>query len=126
MLRLAAKRGPLHVVNDQTLTPTATYALSEQLVTLATCGEFGTYHATCQGECTWFDFAQEIFRQADLRVDLRPQSTAASGARARRPRYSVLENRQLKRLASDVLPTWQEALIGYLRQRATLNSPVRN
>jgi dTDP-4-dehydrorhamnose reductase len=83
-----------------------------------TSGAFGTYHATCQGECSWYDFAREIFRQAGLEPDLQPQTTAGSGARVRRPAYSVLENRRLGDLGLDVMPDWREGLSGYLTARS--------
>lgn len=118
MLRIAGEGRPIKVVDDQVLTPTATRPLAAQIVTLAATDAYGTYHATCQGECSWFDFAAEIFEQAGLKPELGRQSTAQSGARARRPAYSVLENAALKRLELDRLPDWREALAGYLASRS--------
>src|SRR2546430_11089919 len=96
MLRLGAGGGSVRVVDDQVLTPTGTWFLAGQLAELTGTEAFGTYHATCQGQCSWFEFASEIFRRAGLEVDLQPQTTAESGARARRPGYSVLRNRALE------------------------------
>jgi dTDP-4-dehydrorhamnose reductase len=118
MLRLADSGQRIRVVNDQVLTPTHTAALGHQIARLVTSGAFGTYHATCQGECSWYEFAREIFRQAGVESDLGPQTTAESGARARRPAYSVLENRGLQRLGLDDMPQWREALSDYLAARA--------
>jgi dTDP-4-dehydrorhamnose reductase len=118
MLRLAESGQRIRVVNDQVLTPTHTAALGRQIPRLLTSGAFGTYHATCQGECSWYDFAREIFRQAGLEPDLQPQTTAESGARVRRPAYSVLENRRLGDLGLDVMPDWREGLSGYLTARS--------
>ena len=117
MLRLALRGGPIRVVDDQTLTPTATRALAAQIAELSRTTSYGTYHATCQGQCTWFEFAAEIFRQARVSPPLYPQTTADSGAKARRPGYSVLENENLKRLGLDRMPPWQEALAEYLAER---------
>jgi dTDP-4-dehydrorhamnose reductase len=117
MLRLAGEGKAIKVVDDQTLTPTATWFLADQIALLTTSEAYGTYHATCQGECTWFEFAREIFRQAGLRPELRPQTTADSGARATRPMYSVLDNARLRALGLDVMPTWQDALQAYLAMR---------
>lgn len=117
MLRLAGEGRPLRVVDDQVLTPTATLPLARQLAELVESDAFGTYHATCQGECSWYRFAAEIFDQAGIAVDLSTQTTAESGARAVRPTYSVLDNAALRGLSLEVLPPWEEALAGYLQQR---------
>lgn len=118
MLRKARAGEAIRVVDDQVLTPTSTPVLAEQVAELVEHGEPGLYHATCQGECSWYEFAAEIFRQAGLSPQLSPQSTAHAGSPATRPSYSVLENARLKRLGIDVLPSWQEALAGYLALRA--------
>jgi len=115
MLRLAREEKPIRVVNDQTLTPTSTVAAARQIAALIATSGYGTYHATCQGECTWYEFAAETFRIAGVKADLSPQMTEQSGAKARRPRYSVLENDGLKALGKDLMPVWQEALCAYIR-----------
>ena len=115
MLRLAREGKPIKVVNDQTLTPTSTVAAARQIAALIDTDAYGTYHATCQGECTWYEFTAEIFRIAGLKADLSPQTTAQSGAKAMRPMYSVLMNDGLKALGKDLMPIWQEALSVYMR-----------
>jgi dTDP-4-dehydrorhamnose reductase len=117
MLRLASEGKSIYVVDDQTLTPTYTCVLARQIVTLVRTRAFGTYHATCQGECTWYQFAAEIFRQSGMKPELLPQTTAQSGARAKRPAYSVLENAGLQQLGIDEMPDWQDALEAYLQER---------
>lgn len=117
MLRLASSGQPIRVVRDQVLTPTHTVSLAAQVVALVATDAYGTYHASCRGECSWYEFAAEIFRQMDIAPRLEPQTTAESGARARRPRYSVLENRALRDLGIDGMPPWDEALSAYLAAR---------
>lgn len=117
MLRLAGDGRPLRVVDDQVVTPTSASALSRQLELLCRSDAYGTYHATCQGECSWYEFAAEILRQAGVRADLRPQTTAESGRPARRPTYSALANRGLGALGIDRMPAWQAALSEYLAAR---------
>ena len=117
MLRLARNGSPIRVVDDQRLTPTSTRALAAQIAELVGTEAYGTYHATSQGHCTWYEFALEIFRRSDLQPELAPQGTIESGARARRPPYSVLENSHLKRLSLDLMPPWQDALAEYLQLR---------
>jgi dTDP-4-dehydrorhamnose reductase len=118
MLRLAGAGKPIRVVDDQVLTPTHTDAVARQLATLSQSDAYGTYHATCQGECSWFEFAVEIFRLAGLSPDLGPQSTAEAGSKARRPSYSALDNRNLRALQIDCMPHWRDALGDYLAMRA--------
>ena len=123
MLRLAREGRPIRVVHDQGLTPTSTRALAAQIVKLIGSDAYGTYHATCQGECTWYEFATEIFRLNHMCPELAPQTTIESGALAMRPPYSVLENANLKRVDIDLMPPWQEALSTYLRERKYKRSP---
>jgi dTDP-4-dehydrorhamnose reductase len=117
MLRLADSGKPIKVVSDQVLTPTPTALLAPQIIELVDTAAYGTYHATCQGECSWYEFALEIFRQWGVSPELSAQSTAESGALARRPPYSVLDNAGLRRLDIDRLPDWREGLRGYLTAR---------
>lgn len=118
MLRLAASGKPIRVVDDQVMTPTPTFELAEQLALLADQETYGLYHATSQGACSWYDFAAEIFRRAGLEPDYSPQSSQESGSAARRPSYSVLENRALQTLGIDRLPPWEEGLRHYLTMRS--------
>jgi dTDP-4-dehydrorhamnose reductase len=114
MLRLAGSGQVIRVVDDQVLTPTHTAELAVQIARLAATDRYGTYHATCQGECSWYEFAAEIFRQAGLDPSLERQTTAETGRAARRPPYSVLDNRELRRLGGDSMPDWRQALAAYL------------
>ncbi len=118
MLRLASQGGQIRVVDDQVLTPTPTWALAGQAISLAATGAYGTYHATCAGECSWFEFAGAIFRQSGLDVRLEPQSSQAAGYPARRPPYSVLSNSKLEELGIYELPDWRAGLAGYLERRS--------
>jgi dTDP-4-dehydrorhamnose reductase len=123
MLRLARAGQTIRVVDDQVLTPTHTADLAVQLARLAATGEYGTYHATCQGECSWYEFAREIFRQAGLSPSLERQTTAEAHRAAPRPPYCVLENRGLRRLGLDAMPGWDEALTRYLAVEAAAVRP---
>jgi len=117
MLRLAREGKPISVVNDQTLSPTFTPDLAAKLVEVARTGRFGTYHVTGSGECSWYDFASAIFELCDLQPDLTPTSTAAFGAKAARPEYSVLANDALAAAGLTPLRPWQEALRDYLMRK---------
>jgi dTDP-4-dehydrorhamnose reductase len=117
MIQLAHHGKPVRVVNDQVLTPTGTTALARQMVALSATEAYGTFHATCQGECSWYEFAAEIFRLTAFSPEFTPQTTAESGARARRPAYSVLENQGLRRIGLDLMPGWRESLSEYIQHR---------
>lgn len=114
MLRLASEGRAIRVVNDQTCTPTYTYDLAQQIAELIETNAYGTYHITNDGACTWYEFASEIFRQAGLQPNLTAVTSAEYNAPARRPPYSVLENRGLKALGLDHMRPWREALAAYL------------
>ena len=126
MLKLAARDAPIRVVDDQVLTPTGTRSLARQIAVLAGEAAHGTYHATCRGQCSWYEFASEIFRLSAVKPQLLPQTTRESGATARRPRYSVLENRRLGTLGIELMPDWRESLWDYLTVRKDASEPSPN
>lgn len=117
MLHLAASGQPIRVVTDEITTPTYTVALAKQLRVLAERGEAGLYHATCQGSCSWFDFAQAIFDEMGMEVEVQPVLSAEMGVVVKRPAYSVLENRHAQAQGLDIMPHWREALQAYLSIR---------
>ena len=117
MLRLGTERDELSVVDDQRCTPTYTVDLAAVLAGLVETEAFGTFHATNSGSMTWCEFAREIFRQADVSVNVTPITTEEFGARAGRPRYSVLNCDELAATIGVELPPWQDALARYLAER---------
>lgn len=117
MLHLAATRPEVRVVTDEITTPTYTRALARQLRLLAERGRPGLYHATCQGACSWFEFARAIFEETNTAVTLVPVSAAEFQSPVQRPDYSVLENARAQAQGLDVLPAWRDALKEYLAER---------
>lgn len=115
MLHLAATRPEVRVVTDEITTPTHTRALAKQLRVLAEAGEPGLYHATCQGTCSWYDFAKAIFAKTGTQANLVPATSADFPSPVRRPRYSVVDNAHLRAQGLDVMPPWEDALDEYLR-----------
>jgi dTDP-4-dehydrorhamnose reductase len=122
MLRLAAQGKKLNVVADQVCTPTSTTDLAQHLIPLVHAGAQGVFHMTNSGECSWFHFAQEIFRVSGVKAQLAPTTTEAYGAKAGRPAYSVLDNAQLRRSGFADFRPWQEALAEYIRMRQKVGS----
>src|SRR2546430_1684716 len=72
MLKLARERGEVRVVDSEFVTPTPTPQLAQQIVALSRCECYGLYHATAEGSCSWFEFAQEIFAVTGTPVRLTP------------------------------------------------------
>ncbi len=114
MLRLAREGEAIRVVDDQTLAPTSTADLASALELLVATEAFGTYHVTNAGACTWRQFAATIFELAGVEADLRPTTTEAYGAPARRPSYSVLANERIGDVNIQQPRSWREALEAYL------------
>ncbi len=116
-LKQARAGQPIRMVTDQVLTPTYTADLARAIRRLVETDHYGLYHITSAGQCSWYDFTAKILELAGLRTELIPQTTAESGAAARRPAYSVLENAALKAIGLDDMRPWPEALAEYLHNR---------
>jgi len=124
VIRKATNGEPIFAVNDQTMTPTGTRFLALQMVEVMSRKLRGVVHATCQGFCTWCEFASEVLRMAKIKGTVNPVMTLEYaekvGAsvqpqlRVKRPKYSVLENGVLQSLSCDVMPTWRTSLFDYL------------
>lgn len=115
MLAKAHRKEPVRVVNDQVVTPTYTVDLAHQIARVLPTENFGLYHMTNEGSCTWFEFARAIFDIAAVEADLAPTTSDAYKAPAIRPQYSVLENARLKELGLNQMRHWREALAAYLK-----------
>jgi dTDP-4-dehydrorhamnose reductase len=114
MLKKARNQEPIRVVNDQTVTPTSTADLARQLAVLLPMPHEGLFHVTNDGACSWYEFAAAVFDVAGIPANLSPTTSESYKAPARRPRYSVLENKRLKELGLHRMRPWREALAEYL------------
>lgn len=125
MLRLAAERDELTVVDDQIGTPSWTGDIAEALIALITAGAQGVYHFTNEGVASWYDFAVAILDEAralgfPIKAQrVRPIPTAAYPTPARRPAYSVLDKQKIRALLGRPIPHWRESLITMLRELRT-------
>jgi dTDP-4-dehydrorhamnose reductase len=117
MLRLAEQKRPLRIVNDQRCTPSYTRDVANAIMRLIQHDAAGVVHVTNSGDCTWYEFAAEIFRQFRLAVDLTPITSQEFGAAARRPTYSVLSNQRLTAFGVTPPGPWQDALGRYMAER---------
>jgi dTDP-4-dehydrorhamnose reductase len=114
MLRLAEEGKTLRVVADQRCTPSYTADVAAVAVALVESGKYGLYHGTNAGDCTWYEFAKEIFSIRSMAASLTPVTTIDFGAVARRPHYSVLSTAAIQGLGLRPVRPWQEALGEYL------------
>ena len=116
ILKLAAERDELKVVNDQVGTPTSTVDLARCILDLIQTEHYGVYHGTCEGECTWYEFARRILALRGINKRVIPISTTELRLPAKRPAYSVLENFMLSMVGLDNFRKWEEALEEYLNK----------
>lgn len=118
MLKLAdGTRPTLKVVADQHGNPTSAYAVARELRALLNRPLLrGTFHMTCEGEATWAEFAEEIFRLTGISQRIEPCTTAEFPRAAPRPLNSRLEKRALRLAGLPPMPDWREALAEFLRR----------
>lgn len=114
MLNLVKTNTELNVVNDQIGTPTSTKDLTNVILRLIETDEFGIYHCTNHGECSWYEFAKEIFRIKEINIRVNQITSEELNRKARRPKYSVLDNMNLREKGMDIFRPWQIALKDYL------------
>jgi len=118
ILKLAASRPALDVVNDQRGCPTYTVDLAGAIIALCRKNASGIVHVTNARNCTWFEFAREILRSAGLATEVRPVTRQEFKRPAPRPTNSVLSATSLHHYGIE-LPQWQDALRRYLQERKT-------
>lgn len=116
MLNLAKNHDKLTVVNDQIGSPTYTVDLAKLLCDMALSDKYGVYHATNEGICSWYDFACEIFKQADIKINVEPVPSTAFPTKATRPHNSRMSKKCLDEAGFNRLPAWQDALSRYLQE----------
>ena len=115
ILKIAATRPRIEVVNDQRGCPTYTDDLAAGIMQLCRAGGEGIIHCTNSGDCTWYDFAREILAQAGSSTQVLPTTSEKFVRPANRPRYSVLSSASLRKYGVAMRP-WQQTLPDYLRQ----------
>lgn len=120
MLRLAQNGPEVNVVRDQIGSPTSTKVLADIIETLMWTDNYGLFHGTCEGICSWADFTEEIFKLAgkDTKVNHITSEEYANmfPASAKRPAYSVLDNYMLKLTTDHVAADWHDAIAEYIKE----------
>lgn len=120
MLALAENHDELNVVCDQVGTPTSAVELAKMIHYLESTENYGTFHATCEGDTNWADFAEAIFKRAGKNVKVNhvtsKQYKEMNPASANRPAYSILEDYMIKLTSDFVMADWQDALDVYMKE----------
>ncbi|MCK9152228.1 dTDP-4-dehydrorhamnose reductase [Methanobacterium alcaliphilum] len=115
MLKLAENYDSINVVGDQIGSPTYTVDLAKAIAELIKKPIYGTYHLTNSEHCSWHEYAQLIFENAGIEIELKPVTTEEFGSAAARPKYSVLENYNWKMEGFPPIRSYKEALKDYMK-----------
>ncbi|WP_069999281.1 dTDP-4-dehydrorhamnose reductase [Cellulosilyticum sp. I15G10I2] len=124
MLKLAETHKELNVVDDQIGSPTSTKDLAGVIIALMQTAYYGTYHATCEGQCSWHDFACMIFALKHIDIKVNPITSKEFVSLAKRPRFSVLDNFMLKLYGLNHFRHWEEALRDYLENEEASSGEI--
>ena len=117
MLKRAQEDKPIKIVTDEILTPTYSLDLAHKIAELIKTKHYGLYHITNNGQCSWYEFAKEIFKLAGIKIEIKPALSKEFKSKIERPKYSVLTNANLQKLGLDDLRPWNKALEAYLKER---------
>jgi dTDP-4-dehydrorhamnose reductase len=117
MLRLTKENDFLNIVDDQIGSPTYTKDLVETIKEIIEKEpEFGLYHFSGIGECSWCDFAKEIFKQREIDFKVNPITSDQYPQKAKRPSYSYLDKSKIENALKIKVRPWQEMVGEYLRK----------
>ncbi len=122
MRRLGRERGCVTVVDDQRGTPTNAVDLAYHLLLLGATEEYGIYHCTGKGECSWWEFACQIMRLSGLACTVNRCTSEEYPSKTPRPKFSTLRNLHLEQTVGDHMRPWQAALHDYIEQLDALEA----
>lgn len=121
IMNLAGQRESIKLVNDQRGNPTNANDLAYHILKLVDSNEYGIYHCTGNGECSWYDFACKIVEYANINCEVMPCTTEEFPRPAKRPSYSSLNNMMLKNTIGDKMRFWQDALKNFIKNYEGVN-----
>ncbi|OAA92761.1 dTDP-4-dehydrorhamnose reductase [Clostridium coskatii] len=116
ILKVAKEKGHLDVVNDQRGNPTNAEDLAYHLLKLALTCEYGIYHCSGKGECSWYDFACKIVEYAGIDCTVSPMTSEKLNRAAKRPEFSSLDNMMLRCTIGDNMRHWKDALKSFIKK----------
>lgn len=125
MMRLGKEKDMLTVVNDQRGNPTHANDLAYHILKLIETEEYGIYHCTGKGECTWYDFAKMIIELCGAKCEVKPCTSEEYKTPAKRPEYSSLDNMMLRCTVGDEMRDWKEAIKSFIKEEA-IRSFIQN
>ncbi|MFR9239378.1 MAG: dTDP-4-dehydrorhamnose reductase [Clostridium baratii] len=114
MRKLGAERERLTVVNDQVGNPTNANDLAYHILKLIETEEYGVYHCTSKGECTWYDFARKIMELSNIDCEVVSCTSQEFKTEAKRPEYSSLDNMMLRCTIGDEMRNWEDAIENFI------------
>lgn len=114
MLRLSETNDKVRVVRDQVGSPTSAAELARAIAYLLPTENYGLFHATCEGDCSWAQFTEEIFRLTGKKTVVEHITSEEYNAAAKRPAYSILENYMLHMTSDYRFADWHDAIREYL------------
>ena len=114
MLRLSETNDKVRVVMDQVGSPTSADELAKAIAYLLPTENYGLFHGTCEGDCSWAQFTEEIFRLAGKNTIVEAITSEEYAAAAKRPAYSILENYMLKMTTDFMFADWHDAIAAYI------------
>lgn len=114
MIQLGKDKGEVSVVGDQIGSPTSASELAKMIHVLEPTENYGLFHGTCEGYCSWADFADKIFEFSGMDVKVNHITTDEFPTPAKRPAYSVLDNYMLRLTTDFEFAQWEDALKEYL------------
>lgn len=118
MMRLGKEKDTLKVVNDQIGNPTHANDLAYHILKLIETEEYGIYHCTGKGECSWYDFAKTIIELCGAKCEVKPCTSEEYKTPAKRPEYSSLDNMMLRCTVGDEMRDWKEAIKSFIKREA--------
>ncbi|KZL93701.1 dTDP-4-dehydrorhamnose reductase [Clostridium magnum] len=116
IIKAAKEKGHLDVVDDQRGNPTNAEDLAFHILKLALTYEYGIYHCTGTGECTWYDFANTIVQYTNIDCTINPITSDKINRVAKRPAFSSLDNMMLRCTVGDKMRAWEQALKGFISE----------
>ncbi len=112
---LGKTKESINVVNDQRGNPTNANDLAYHILKLIETEEYGVYHCTGKGECSWYDFAKLIMELSERTCVVNPCTSEEYKTVAKRPEYSSLDNMMLRCTVGDEMRDWKEALTSFIK-----------
>lgn len=119
MLKLFKEKDQINVIEDQLGSPTNALDLAEAILTIIQndIGSYGIYHYSNEGECSWFQFAEEIKKLNNSNIKINPVPTSEYPTLAKRPKYSLLDKTKIKSTFGISIPDWKDSLKSYFNSK---------